>query len=171
MRRGVAAAPEGLVVNLQRTDEATVLLRGEAGEADTAFALRRDMGEVVANFGGAGGAVASLETLLNDVTETRIADNADGLATSGALRLSMTAERGERSDAIVALETKFSGLADDAAAAALEDRNTLTAADMRFASLSGTFVAVSNSHENNDGTHDDLSEKVTETLGEEVCLA
>ena len=47
----------------------------------------------------------------------------------------------------------------------------LTAADMRFASLSGTFVAVSNSHENNDGTHDDLSEKVTETLGEEVCLA
>ena len=170
VRRGIVADAEGLVVNLQRLEEANVIIRGEEGAADETFALRRDVGEVLADMKSAGGPVKLVEALLADVLDTRVAANADLLARSGAQQMSLSNAQRDLAQEIGSFETQAAELGADAAIAAAQDSAAHTAAAARYASISTTFAAVASAHGDNDGTHTDLSEKVKETLGEAVRL-
>lgn len=164
------ADPEGLVVNLQRLEEANVIIRGQEGAADETFALRRDVGEVLANTKSADGPVKLVEALLADVLNTRVAANANLLAQSGALQVSLSDAQRDLAQEIDSFKTQAVELEADATIAAARDSAAHTAVAARYTSISTTFAAVASAHGNSDGTHTDLSEKVKDTLGEAVRL-
>ena len=157
-----------MTVNLLPKDDVTVVLRGEEGEEDVIFSLRRDIGDVLSGLDAPGGPVDSVEAALNTVLATQVEQNADALEEAKGAADTLSTSHSAAAEALDDVEENLVALSNAASAAAADDASALNAASSRVDALSSTFDSISGTHSGNTQSHSDLSSKVSEELAAEV---